>query len=438
MIVLALSGVAKGRPARMEIDAIVRPAIEMNYCDGIAIGIIDADGREVLGYGKTAPNGSVPDGKTIFEIGSLSKLFTGMLLAQMVQSGQVRLDEPVADLLPAGTQMPAAGGAKITLLDLTDQHSGLPRMPPNFDPASDSNPYADFTPGKLYKALAQTRLSAPPGRKYEYSNLGVGLLGFALARRAGCSYEDLLIARICKPLGMNDTRINLSPRLKARLAQGRPDQNWDFDALAGAGAIRSCADDLLTFAGASAGLVDSPLFKAMDLTHQRRASADNGSDIAMGWFIAKRTGAFWHNGQTGGYHSFIAFVPKQFALVVLGNTAGSTVDTIGNDLINAMLGLPVRPLKLRKAIPTDPAKLKELVGRYALSPVFVISITREGDRLFEQATGQSRSELFLEKPDQFFLRGVDAQIRFERDRDGKVWRLVLHQNDTDTPGGKIR
>src|SRR5207249_49540 len=127
----------------------------------------------------------------------------------MVQRGEVCLDQPVGELLPASVKVPSKDGVAITLLHLTTQTSALPRMPDNFDPADGANPYADYTPEKLYQCLATIELSRKPGEKYDYSNLGVGLLGHALSLKAGRSYESLLIERIFRPLGMKETKITL-------------------------------------------------------------------------------------------------------------------------------------------------------------------------------------------------------------------------------------
>jgi CubicO group peptidase (beta-lactamase class C family) len=335
---------------REQVDAIVKPAAEVANLDQVAIGTIDAAGRASYGYGKTPP-----DGRTLYEIGSVTKTFTATLLADMIVRGDVTLDTPVADLLPKTVHVPASGDIVITLRHLTTHRSGLPRLPDNFAPADAGNPYADYTADKLYEYLAAAELHRRPGEMYGYSNLGVGLLGHALAHKASMSYEQLLLTRICKPLGMNDTKLALGDDDRARLAPGRDFAgvempNWDFDALAGAGAIRSDVDDLLKYVAANLGLIESPLRAALQMTHQRLADVDERNDIAMGWHIGKRTGARWHAGQTGGYHSFVAFVPeKKVGVVVLCNTGGGMVDTIGTQLLLTMLGEHVEPIQLISA-----------------------------------------------------------------------------------------
>jgi CubicO group peptidase (beta-lactamase class C family) len=229
----------------------------------------------------------------------------------------------------------------------------LPRLPDNLDLTNTIDPYAEYTAEMLYQALNGDARRHKPGEEYEYSNLGAGLLGHALARKAGTSYEQLVIERICKPLGMHDTKMTLDAADRARLAQGHDFAGvelppWDFDALAGAGAIRSTADDMLIFVAANIRLVESPkpLRDAIVLTHERQAGVDERNDIGLAWHIGKRTGARWHNGQTGGYHSFVAFVPeKQVGVVVLCNNGGGMVDTIGTQLLLTMLGEQVEPIQ---------------------------------------------------------------------------------------------
>ena len=199
------------------------------------------------------------NGDTIFEIGSATKVFTSLLLADMVQRGEVALNDPVAKFLPAGVSVPERNGRQITLVDLATHTSGLPRLPANLNPKDPNNPYADYTPEQLYQFLSSYQLPRDIGAQYEYSNLGGGLLGFALARRAGMSYEALVKSRICDPLGMKDTGITLTPEMKARFAVGHDQglarvENWDLPTLAGAGALRSTANDLLAFVSANIGL----------------------------------------------------------------------------------------------------------------------------------------------------------------------------------------
>jgi serine-type D-Ala-D-Ala carboxypeptidase/endopeptidase len=209
---------------------------------GIVVGVVDAHGRRIITYGKLENGDPCPlNGDTISEIGSVTKVFTSLLLADMVQRGEVALADPVAKYLPPEVKMPERGGRQITLVVLSTHTSGLPRGPSNFHTKDPTNPYADYTVEQLYQFLSTYQLTRDIGSQVEYSNLGAGLLGLALARRAGMDYEALVHSRITGPLGMTSTGITLTPEMKARMAVGHNAQvksvpNWDDSpAVAGAG-----------------------------------------------------------------------------------------------------------------------------------------------------------------------------------------------------------
>jgi len=425
-------------PPDAEIHKILADRIDVQkQADAIVVGVIDSSGRRVVAHGGV-------DGDTLFEIGSATKVFTSLLLADAVQRGEVALTDPVSKFLPAGVRVPERGGKKITLADLATHTSGLPSLPANFAPKDLSNPYADYTVQQLYDFLSHYELQRDIGARFEYSNLGVGLLGHALALRAKMSYEALVRTRILEPLKMKSTTITLSDAQKKRLVAGHDPsggiaKNWDFPTLAGAGALRSSANDLLDFLSAELGFTKSPLASAMSAQlATRRPSGNPILEIALGWLIFKTPSGqeiVWHNGGTGGYRSFIGFDPKKRAgVVVLSNrftTAG--VDDIGRHLLDPSSPL-MEPAKVRKEIALDEKVLERYVGTYELAPTFAITITREGTHLFEQATGQPRFEIFAESERDFFLKVVDAQITFEVDAEGRVTGMVLHQNGQNAPG----
>jgi serine-type D-Ala-D-Ala carboxypeptidase/endopeptidase len=426
-----------------DIQEAVANRVDHQKAVGIVVATIDANGRNVIARGKIAKDGDgAADANTVFEIGSVTKVFTSLLLADMVERGEVRPDTPVAELLPKTVKVPSRNGRQITLLDLSMQSSGLPRIPNNLRPADFTNPYADYTPAKLYEFLAGYTLSRDPGEKYEYSNLGAGLLGYALALKAGMSYEELVRTRILEPLGMHNTSITLTGDQKKRLAPGydaslRPVKNWDFDALAGCGALRSTANDLLTFLAANMELTDSPLKPAMRrMRSVRKPTGLPDLDIAMAWHIFTRFGGeiVWHNGGTAGYRSFIGFDPAgKKAVVVLCNTFVD-VDDIGLHALDSRYPLT----RERAQISVDPQILKRYLGEYQLAPTFTIKVTMNGDHLMVQATNQPAFEIYAEKENEFFLKAVEAQITFVVDGAGNTTGLVLHQNGHDAKGVKIK
>jgi CubicO group peptidase (beta-lactamase class C family) len=444
LVLTAISLAAAARPSVAQralpsdsvVQAIIRQRVDEGRNAGIAIGLIDGDGKtRTVAYGRGAGGASL-DEHSVFEIGSITKTFTAAILADMIARGTVRLDEPVAELLPAGTVVPSRGERKITLLDLATQSSGLPRMPDNFAPKDSANPFADYDGARLIAFLAHYQLPRDIGTKYEYSNVGVGLLGYALAAKAGVSYERLVTDRVLRPLGMTETAITLTTPMKSRLAPGHdPDgkvvKNWDLDALAGAGALRSTVHDMLRFVGANINASASPLGPVLATTHVKRFQTDQPNlSLGLAWHrLASPTGdtVVWHNGGTGGYRTFIGFDPvRNVGVVVLSNTATS-VDDIGLHLLDERAPLTKAPVK-RTEIALPASALERFVGKYALAPNFVITITRDGDKLFLQATGQPQFPLFAETETKFFLKVVDAQIEFEVDAPGTVTALVLVQN----------
>jgi serine-type D-Ala-D-Ala carboxypeptidase/endopeptidase len=400
---------------------------------GIVASVFDAGRQKIVTFGRCgAANDRALDGDTVFEIGSITKVFTALLLTEMVTRGEVALDDPVSKYLPDRGKIPARDGKQITLLDLATYTSGLPRLPDGIPRVGD-NPYASYTVEQLYAFLSNHTLRFDPGTHYEYANLGFGLLGHALALRANASYEDLVVSRICAPLGLADTRISLTASMRERLAQGhlsnlKPASNWDLPTLAGAGALRSTANDLLKFMKATCLTeAGAPLRPAIDLLLQTRRPTDiSSTKVGLGWFV--RSGSddeiVWKDGMTGGYASYAGFSTRlRSGAVVLSNTSNSLND-IGFSLTNPANRIAQYPPE----VSVDPAVLASYQGVYQMTPKFALAIRAEADRLFVRATGQAEYELFAESDNRFFLRIVDAQGTFLRNKDGLVDRLLWHQS----------
>jgi CubicO group peptidase (beta-lactamase class C family) len=306
----------------------------------------------VFSYGVAKPD-------SVFEIGSITKTFTGVVLSQMVEQRSVKFDDPVRELLPPGTVAKPAGG-EITLLDLATQHSGLPRMPDNFKPVDPANPYADYHAANMYEFLAKQGVAKPEKPDFLYSNFGFGLLGQALSVHAGVPYPELLKQQVLDPLDMHDTAIALSPEQQARFIAGhtadhQPAHAWDLDAFAGAGGIRSTAPDMLLYLEAnlhpesvkptSSSPAAKTISAALTQDHELRADSFGGQRIALAWLYDPATGNYWHNGATGGYSSYAFFNPKgDFAAVVLLNATlgdnGSYADRIGEHISERLAGKP--------------------------------------------------------------------------------------------------
>jgi CubicO group peptidase (beta-lactamase class C family) len=417
-----------------EIRTILRDRLEnARQSVGIVACSFDAGGQKIVTAGRSGAANERPlDGETVFEIGSITKVFTALLLAEMVTRGEVSLDDPVAKYLPGSVKMPERNGKQITFLDLATYRSGLPRLPDGIPNAGD-NPYAGYTAEQLYAFLSGHTLKFDPGRRYEYANLGFGLLGHVLALRANTGYEDLVVSRICTPMGMSDTRISLTASMRERLAQGhlsnlQKASNWDFQALAGAGAFRSTANDLVKFMKATClAEPGAPLQPAIELSlKMRRPTSAQNTKVGLGWFFANSTGdeIVYKDGMTGGYASFAGFSKTlRSGAVVLSNAANSLND-IGFHLSNPANQIAQYPPE----VSVDHAVLAAYEGTYQMAPGFALVIRTEDGRLFVRATGQNEYELFPESENRFFMRLVDAQGTFLRNKDGMVDRLLWHQN----------
>jgi serine-type D-Ala-D-Ala carboxypeptidase/endopeptidase len=435
-------------PSEAEIRQMLVDRIDVQHQSvGIVVGIIGPEGRRMIAYGHLDKGDARPlNGDTIFEIGSETKVFTALLLADMVERGEVSLDDPVSKYLPASVKMPERNGRQITLIDLATHTSGLPRLPSNMSSKDPGNPYADYSVDQLYEFLSGYKLTRDIGSQYEYSNLGGGLLGHVLALRAGMSYEALVKSRICVPLGMKSTGITLTPEMKERLAVGHdpatnPAKNWDLPTLAGAGALRSDANDMLTFIAANLDYIKSPLAPAMAaMLKVRRPTGQPGLEIALGWHITTANGKeiVWHNGGTGGYRSYMGFDPKARVGVVLLSNAGTPagVDDIGRHLLDASAPLAAPP-KEHKQVAVDPKLFDSYVGKYQMTPNFILTVTREGDHLFIQATNQPKFEIYPEGDRDYFLKVVDAQITFITGDKAPATELILHQNGRDQHAKRI-
>ena len=436
-----------------------KPLTEHHWAGVLVVGVVDERGTHVFGFGRQAEGKpEPPDGDAVFEIGSVTKVFTGALLADMAQRGLVSLDDPVNKLLPEDIEELRCGDREMRLVDLATHTSGLPRMPSNWKPQDPTDPYADYSADNLHDFLKQHAgpslgkalgelFGTKPKQSCVYSNLGVGLLGHLLERKAGQPYEDLVVERICQPLGMTSTCFKLDNELTARLiaghdADGSPNKNWNFACLAPCGGLRSTVNDLLKFVAANMGLTDSPLKTALAMTQQSHYEIDAKVSVGLNWFM--KSDLVFHDGMTGGYNSLVVFSKsKKIGVVVLADTAiGGTsglLNQVGFAFLKTLIGeKPEEPPQIRATAAVDRALLEKYAGSYSLVPlVATITVTCEEDKLFAQLTGQGRFRIFAESDSKFFYRIVDAQITFELDDSGQVVRLVLHQNGKDTPAGRV-
>jgi D-alanyl-D-alanine-carboxypeptidase/D-alanyl-D-alanine-endopeptidase len=442
LLTIAGAGLARADDSPAAIQNILQERVELGRkTPGIVVGIVDEHGARVSAYGRTAEGGAPVDGNTVFEIGSATKVFTATLLADMGRKGDVALSDPVAKYLPATVTVPSRGGKQITLLDLATHMSGLPRMPTNHTPADKANPHADYTVAQLYAFLSATQLERDIGEKYEYSNLGVALLGHALALRAGTDYITLVRERILKPLGMHDTAIVLSADQQRRFATGHNRQlgkvpAQDFPTLAPAGALRSTANDMLKFVAANLGMngVEAGLYAAMQDAQKPRLPAGQPTmQIGLNWLTIKRPAGgeiVWHNGATAGFHSFVGMNQAARKGVVVLSNSFNDIDDIGRHLLLADFQLAkMEPLPVAVALPE--ATLAAYAGAYTLGGGTVINILREGGKLQLQLPNQKPLEMQAKGETEFFLTVADVKVLFARDEKGGVASLTLRQFGRD-------
>lgn len=401
---------------------------------GYVSGISDAGQHRVISVGASGAADNRPlDGDSVFEIGSITKVFTALLMADMAQRGEVAFDDPVAKYLPPEGRPHPYKDRAITLIDLATHTSGLPRLPPNLEPKDPDTPYADYTAAQLYTFLSSYTPQFHPGATWEYSNLGFAVLGHALALRAGRPFEDLLVERICAPLGLDDTRITLTPGMRERLALGHdpglyPVPAWQGGIFAASGALRSTESDLLRFTDAWQSERNSRLGAAMASALAVRRRTNWQDDAAAGWFVrdAHADEMVWKDGDTGGYAGFAGWSTHTHRTVVLLSNTRSPLSTprLGWHLLNPAYAAPV----LREAIAIDPMRSAAYAGRYSLSPQRVVTVTPRDDCLMMQLTGQMETEIFPVSDTNFFARDSHAVVAFEFAPDGTVSALMLYSS----------
>lgn len=405
-------------PNRAAVAAQVQPLVDAEILRGVVVGLYDAGKREIYGFG-AGPGGARPDGRTLFEIGSVTKVYTALLLADAVQRREVELDLPVADLLPPGVTAPTQDGKTITLRHLVMHSSGLPRLPPLLlQQASSTDPYAAYDENALYADLVQTQLEAAPGERISYSNYGVGLLGFVLGKKLGAGYRTAIETRIIEPLGLADTFFTVPASAAARRAEGTNDDlapvpPWTWDALAGAGALVSSVRDQLALIDAeldAAAGGKRALRRAMAFTQEAQLSGDT-PNAGLGWQI-DREGRHWHNGGTGGFHAFVGFdVKHRRGVVVLASTSTSLVDRLAARLYKILAGEAVAA----PVVPTG-EQLAAYAGTYELQGT-KLQVIAQGKRLYVEGPGEPRIRMLPISDHEFWIEPLQSVVAFEREGD---------------------
>jgi len=399
--------------------------------------LVASEGRPLYrrSFGLADREWNIPNAPDVkFRIGSVTKQFTAAVILQLAEHGKLRLDDPISDYY---IDAPAAW-KPITICHLLTHASGIPSYTalPDFDQQLSK---IQRTPRQII-ALTQTApLEFEPGTQFVYDNTGYVLLGYIIEKVTGESYAQYLRKNIFDPLGMHDTGYDDSVTIVPRRASGyrAVGGHWEnaaFIAMSlpfAAGSLYSTVDDLLLWdQGLSSGkVINSASLDAM--------FTDYGHAYGYGWLVSRlfdrRIQS--HGGGINGFRSTIDRYPDdKLSIIVLSNVENAPVDRIARELAALRFGVSSAG---HQEAPVDPAVFARYVGHYQLGPRFVLDVSRDGQRLFVQASGQPKLEVFAEGEGRFFYRAVDAQITFEGGAQGNATALVLHQNGTDRRGSRI-
>ncbi len=406
---------------------------------GIVVGIISPAGRQIISAGRPNSDDSrAPDGDTVFEIGSITKAFTALLLAEMAEKHELALNDPVAKYLPAVFKTPEGNGKNISLLDLATHTSGLPFMPNESATSTDSGA-GEYSVADLRHFIANCELRGKG--KWEYSNVGYWLLSEVLAARAGLDYEALLRRRVIAPLGLTNTAFVLTPKMKTNFAAGhnavlQPSPSIStlpiYSIMPAAGGVYSTANDLLKVLAVAMDYQQSSLSDAMHLTWTtRRPTSSNGSEQALGWTVIHEHDdqLIVHDGGTFGYASSIAWDPvKRVGVVVLSNQVASVGD-IARHLLRPSSPLQKPTATKRTEVTIDPARLDIYIGNYEAAGEGIFEIVREGDAVAIRVPdewGLPKFRLHPENRQDFFVAELPMRVAFQFDSDGSLNKMLVY------------
>lgn len=442
---LAASGAARSSsfPSDDEIRDLLRRRVEaIGGSDagiGIVVGIFEPRGRRIVAFGHPARGDSRPlTGDSVFEIGSVGKVFTALLLADMVDRGHVALADPVAKWLPPHLKVPKRGDRFITLADLATHTSGLPFMTDERPALNAVLPYSGMA---LEQFLSRYALPRDPGASWDYSNVGYWLLGEALTTRGGMRYDELLQTRVLAPLKLRSTATALTPRLRSQLAVGHdavlqpalpPDAISIYSAMGpaiGMGVV-STANDLSTLLAVAMGYERSPLAASMAaMLNTRRPMG--GNEQALGWIVTGKGGeqVILHEGGTWGSVSAVAWDPRaRIGVVVLSNQLSSVTD-IALHLLRPAVPVDRPPAMIHKEIVLDPAALDACAGRYDLEDEGVVTVRRKGDFLTLElpvSWGLPEFRLRPESRQGFFVAELPIRATFQWGEGGHASGMLVY------------
>ncbi len=437
--------------SQSRLDSIVRERVEVSKKSVGMVAfnadenglIISTHGAQGIGKGAAAISAD-----TLFEVGSVTKTFTALLLADMVLKGEVALTDPAEKFLPDGVRLRDKAGAQITLTDLATHRSGSPRLPDGYTPPDPADPYAAYTErdllGYLRARSADGRGSAASAARneaYAYSNLGYTVLGYVLSRAGGKPFRELMQSRVLTPLALRSTYFVVPESETARFsdghdAEGKTVAHWNFGIADAAGALRMSVRDFARYGQAASGLIATPLAPAFKLAMQFHAVTDDKNNIGLAWHPARiqsATRAVWtHDGATYGFSSSLWVDPEsKKASGAIGNAFAPVTD-IARHLLDPLQPLLNFTQTQAVAQAVAATTVAQYAGIYTLAPGVDLTIRAQGSELFAQATGQSEFEIFAKSETQFFARVTPLEIYFFEIESGKAQRLEVLQGGRTT------
>ncbi len=418
-----------------DLRRIATPIIEGEVVPGLAVSWRMPDGeRGFFGLGRISQeDGSVPGADSVFEIGSITKTFTALLLARRVADDELALSTELSDILPKDFRPPVSV-TPVRLVDIATHSAGFPAIPTNLerDMSLFVVDYSVYSQEKLRRYLKSFEPLTTPGQSFLYSNTGFGVLGWALSNLAGESYEELLQREIFEPLQLSSTFIQIAPKHEAALvtshdSNGDPVAPADFATLEACGAIRSSSSDMMRYLEAQLSPAGE-LKDALELTQKLAFRDANGTTLGLAWILAGDGKTYFHDGQTGGQACFAFFNPTdRVAGVVLANGSTARIADLGIRIMQRIFGQPIEPPSIRLPIAIKAEQLMPLVGSYSSLYGSVMRVTQDKDRLYARLPRQAAFRLFPISTTRFFYRDIDAEISFEFEEE-QPSAVVLHQN----------
>jgi D-alanyl-D-alanine-carboxypeptidase/D-alanyl-D-alanine-endopeptidase len=420
---------AQSRPALVpdgEIRAILADRIDVQKRSvGMVVGLIEPGRRRSIGYGSLRPNGGpAPNDQTLFGIGSIGKMFTAVLLGDMIVRGEVGLDDPVERFLPKGMSV-AHRGRPITLADLATHTSGLPVQAPGMTSSS------GYTQQAFAEFLASYEPKRAPGEGFNYSNAGYALLAFALCQRAGFDYEQLVARRIADPLGLKSTFVTVPSSQMARLAQShdpklQPVKAVELTAFSRLGGVYSTADDLLTFISLADGKSPTPLGRAFALLPLTRRVAPAVGEQALGWEVKTIGGSgpfFSKDGIGQGYGASVVFDPEvSQGVVVLSN-----VESAPSDIARHLLRPAIPLSKSYVVVEMDPSQFGRFVGIYQIAAGRSVTVAVDRGRLTVELPGLAAKLPLSPLSDTAFVsQQIGVEFNFRVDGQGQATAVTFH------------